>query len=160
MKVVQSGESMLVLEDSPWFNGFIFYGIGVACIVGLGASATIELTMRETLIGALAIGWPTLLGLLLLRHDRLIFDREKRQLTRERRSIRGKTTEIYDLDRVVGGRVEETPDGLDTLFQMEVQLENPSETLPFTNYRVFGNQPKLLAQIVNEWLANGNVDTR
>lgn len=160
MKIGQSGERALVLEDRPWFNGFIFYGIGVACIVGLAASAKTGLTMRETLIGALAAGWPTLLGILLLRHDRLIFDREKRQLTRERRSIWRKTTEIYELDRVVGARVEETPDGLDTLFQMEVQLANPSETLPFTSYRVFGSQPKLLAQNINEWLAQGNVDNR
>ena len=151
---------MLVLGDRPWFNGFIYYGIGVACLVGFGPFANIELTMRETLIGALAFGWPILLGILLLRHDRLIFDRGKRQLTRERRSIWGKTTEIYELDRVVRARVEETPDGLSTRFQMEMQLANPSETLPFTNYRVFGSQPKLLAQIANDWLARGSLDNR
>lgn len=156
MKVIHRTDTLLILEDRPWFNGFIIYGVGVACIVGLAALADGVLTMREMLGGVLAAGWPVVIGILLLRHDRLIFDREMQQLTQEHRSIRGKTSKIYALQRVVAARVDNTPDGLDRLFQMELQLGNPAETLPFTNYRVYGNQPKLIAQTVNDWLDAGN----
>lgn len=155
MKVVQRSDTLLVLEDRPWFNDFILFGIGMFCIAAIAVLSDGKLTMHET-VGTFAVGWPFLIGILLLSHDRLILDREKKQLTRDRRSIRGKTIEIYALEHVVAARVDKTPDGLDTLFQMELQLENPAKTLPFTKYRMYGNQPTLLAQTVNDWLDAGN----
>lgn len=153
MKVAHRSETLLTLDDRPWLNGFTLYGIGVSCIVGFAVLADGKLTMHEGLFGLLPGSWPILIGLALLQQDRLIFDRETQLLTRERRSIRGRTTKVYGLDRVVEARVEKTPDGLDMLFQMELRLSDPAEIIPFTNHRVSGRQPKVLAQAVNEWLA-------
>ena len=155
MKIVQQTDRLLVLQDRPWSNGFMLHGLIVGCIVAMVLLADRSVTAGGRLGGLIAAGLPFLIGLLLLRHDRLIFDRERRQLTREVRSIRGKSKTVYPLDRVAEARVDANSDGEGTMFQMELRLIDPAEIIAFTNSRTFGKRPRVLAQAVNDWLGKG-----
>ena len=153
MKVIHRSDTILIIEDRPWFIGILMIGMALIFLFGgmaLLSSGEILGGMMMILIG---VGVPLTIGALMVQRVRLTFDRQTGQVTRTRRSVRGLSRETCPLDRLVDARVGASIDSDGTTYRMELRLKDPAQTLPFTSYYTSGGGPDAMARTVNDWLA-------
>ena len=152
MKVIHHSDTVLVLEDRPWFIGIFMI---VMTLVFLGGGMT--LIGEGQLLGGVVMsllggGVPLLIGALMVRRVRLTFDRPSGQLSRTSRSVRDLRHEVYSLDRLVEARVAVSTDSDGSTYRTELYLRDPPETVPFTSYFTSGRKPQRMTEAVNDWL--------
>lgn len=152
MKVVHRSDTLLVLEDQPWFFGvfliamtLVFIGGGLA-LIGQG------LVLGGALLGVIGGGISALIAALTVRRVRLSLDQKTGHLTRTSRSVHGLSHEVHALDRLVEARVGVSIDSDGNTYRTELHLQDPPETVPFTSYYTNGRKPDQMAQAVNDWL--------
>lgn len=152
MKVIHRSDQMLMIEDQPWLIGILMIVMVLVFAVGgvaLLASGEVFGGLIMLLVG---IGVPLLIGAVMVQRVRLTFDRSAGTVTRTRRSVLGLTQTTHRLDRVDRARVGARTDSDGSTYRMELDLRDPSETVPFTTYHTSGRRPEEMAQAVNDWL--------
>jgi hypothetical protein len=154
MKVIHRSDSLLMIEDRPWFIGILM--IVMALIFAFGgmallASGEVFGGLMMVLVG---VGVPVLIGALMVQRVRLTFDRSAGTVVRTRRSVVGFTETKYALDRLDRARVGVSTDSDGSTYRMELELRDPAETVPFTTYHTSGRRPEAMMQAVNDWLAS------
>lgn len=152
MKVIHRSDTLLVLEDRPWFIGLLMILMALCFLYGGMALFGEGKSLGGLFMAVLGGGVPVLLAAWLVRRVRLTFDRATGQLTRTMRSVRGFSQQSYPLDRITGAKVAVNFDSDGNTYRTELQLTDPSETVPFTTYYTNGPKPEAMAQTVNDWL--------
>lgn len=152
MKVIHRSDTLLVLEDRPWFIGIFMIAMTLVFLAGSMALINEGKVLGGTFMGLLGGGVPLLIGALMVRRVRLTFDRRSEQLTRTSRSVRDLRQEVYALGRVTEAKVGVSYDSDGNTYRTELALRDPAETVPFTSYYTSGRKPDRMAEAINEWL--------
>ena len=152
MKIIHQSESQLVIEDRPWLIGILMIIMAVAFLGGSLLFFSQGEFLGGVIMGGVGVGVPLLIGILMVQRVRLTFDRSNGLLTRTRKSVFGLTQTQYSLHRLLRAYtgVSHGDDG--PTYRMELQLNDPDETVPFTTYHTSGGKPAQLVSSVNEWL--------
>lgn len=155
MKVVHRSDTLLVLEDQPWFLGLCMIAMALVFFAGSMAVAGEGQVLGAAALAVVGGGVPLLIAALMVRRVRLTFDRRTGQLIRTSRSVRGLTQEVHALDRLVEARVAVSIDSDGNTYRTELNLTDPPQTVPFTSYFTNGQKPEAMARAVNDWLGIG-----
>ncbi|MBL9051333.1 MAG: hypothetical protein JNK19_14575 [Tabrizicola sp.] len=153
MKVIHRSEALLMIEDRPRLIGIMMIAMALGFLVGSMAMFGAGLILGGVLMGLIGVGVPLLIGALMVRRVRLTFDRDAGRLTRVSRSVLGLSREDFALDRVDGAHVGISRDSEGTTYRMELRLQDPDQTVPFTTYYTSGSRPEQMAEAVNDWLS-------
>lgn len=152
MKVIHRSQSVLILEDRPWFLGIFLILMALSFIFG----GMVMMGEGQLFWGAVFAmfggGLPLLIAALMVKRVRLTLDRSTGQLTRTMRSVRGLAEESHPLDRVTIATVGVSIDSDGNTYRTELQLADPPQVVPFTSYYTNGRKPETMAQVVNDWL--------
>jgi hypothetical protein len=152
MKVIERTDTTLVLEDQPWLLGAFVILAVVLFLAGGMVMVASGLLLGGLGMAVLGAGVPLLIGALMVRRVRLTLDLGTGLVTRASRSVAGLTLAQYALDRVVGAQVAQSRSRDSTTSRLELVLQGPPETVPFTSYYISGNRPEALCRTVNHWL--------
>jgi hypothetical protein len=152
MKIIHQSESQLVIEDRPWLIGIMMIVMAVAFLGGSLLMFSQGEMLGGAIMGLVGVGVPVLIGVLMVQRVRLTFDRSSGLLTRTRKSVFGLTQKQYSLHRLLRAYtgVSHGDDG--PTYRLELQLNEPDETVPFTTYHTSGGKPAALTEAVNQWL--------
>jgi hypothetical protein len=153
MKVLHHSETLLVLENRPWFLGILLIVMALAFAFGGLAMMGEGMVLGGAFFALFGAGIPILIAALMVRRVRLTFDRSTGLLTRTMRSVRGLAQESHALDRLKAAMVAVSHDSDGSTYRTELQLTDPDQTVPFTSYYTSGRKPEVMAQAVNDWLA-------
>lgn len=154
MKVIHLSDRLLVLEDKPWFIGIFMIVFGLMFIAASMALIGEGKVLGGIFMGLVGGGVPFLIGALMVKRVRLIFDRQAGQLTRISRSVRGLTQSDYALDRLVEAKVGVSYDSDGNTYRTELHLKDPPEIVPFTSYYTSGRKPDRMVEAINDWLTD------
>ncbi|MFN4204499.1 MAG: hypothetical protein ACK4GM_15745 [Tabrizicola sp.] len=152
MKILHRSETLIVLEDRPWFIGSMLILMALVFISGglrIMAESSVPGGVLFAMFGG---GVPLLVAALMVRRVRLTLDRSTGQLTRTMRSIRGLSRQSFPLARLVRAEVGSSTDSDGTSYRTELHLTGPTEKVPFTDYYTSGRKPEAMAQAINDWL--------
>jgi hypothetical protein len=152
MKVIHRSDTLLVLEDRPWFLGVFLIAMALAFIFGGLAMMGEGMALGGAFFALFGGGVPILIAALMVRRVQLTLDRSTGHLTRTMRSVRGLTKESHMLERLNSAKVAVSYDSDGNTYRTELQLTDPDQTVPFTNYYTNGKKPEVMAQAVNDWL--------
>jgi hypothetical protein len=156
MKVLHRSESLLVLEDRPWFLGIMLIIMALGFLFGGMAMIGEGLLLGGATIALVGGGVPILIAALMVRRVRLTLDRSTGLLTRTMRSVRGLAQESHPLDRLTKATVAVSYDSDGNTYRTELHLTDPDQTVPFTTYYTSGRQPDAMAKAVNDWLGTSH----
>ncbi|MFM7334056.1 MAG: hypothetical protein ACKO2N_17075 [Tabrizicola sp.] len=152
MKVIHRSDTLLVLEDRPWFLGIFMIAMSL-CFVAGGLAMTGEgMLLGGAFFAMFGGGIPLLIAALMVRRVRVSLDRSSGQITRIERSVRGLKRTTYPLDRLQEAKVGVSYDSDGNTYRTELRLTGPEETVPFTSYYTSGRKPEVMAEAVNDWL--------
>jgi hypothetical protein len=152
MKVIHRTDTLLMIEDRPWFIGILMIVMALTFAFGAMALLSAGKILGGLAMGLLGTGVPLLIGALMVQRVRLAFDRQTGQMTRTCRTVRGLTQQSFALDRLAEARVGVSFDSDGNTYRTELLLQGPSETVPFTSYYTSGRKPEQMAEAVNDWL--------
>lgn len=152
MRIIHRSETLLVLEDRPWFLGLLMICMALCFIAGGMALMGEGKTLGGAFFALFGGGIPLLIAALIVRRVRLTLDRSTAQITRTMRSVRGLSETSHSLDRLTKATVGVSYDSDGNTYRTELQLSDPDQTVPFTNYYTNGKKPEAMAQAVNDWL--------
>jgi hypothetical protein len=152
MKVIHRTDSVLILEDRPWFLGVFLILMALCFIFGGMAMVGAGQWLGGAFFALFGGGLPLLIAALMVRRVRLTLDRSTGQLTRTMRSVRGLSQESHPLDRLTKASVGVSTDSDGNTCRTELQLADPPQVVPFTSYYTNGRKPETMAQAVNDWL--------
>lgn len=155
MKIIHRSDTLLMIEDRPWFIGILMiltaltFLFGGLALVGTGEPFG---GLMMILAGA---GVPLTIAALMVQRVRLTLDRTTGRITRTARSVRGLRQSVYAFDRLQAARLGSSTDSDGTTYRMELSLNNPAETVPLTSYYSGGIKAQRLCDAVNAWLEGG-----
>ena len=152
MKAIHRSDTLLMIEDRPWFIGLLMILIALTFLFGgLALLGTGELFggLMMILVG---VGVPLTIASLMVQRVRLTLDRTTGRITRTARSVRGLRQTVYAFDRLQAASLGSSTDSDGTAYRMELRLENPAETVPLTSYYSGGIRAQRLCDAVNAWL--------
>jgi hypothetical protein len=152
MKVILRSDTLLVLEDRPWFIGIFMIAMSLCFTAGGLAMMGEGMLLGGAFFALFGGGIPLLIAALMVKRVRLTLDRSTGQLTRTMRSIRGLSQDVYLLDRLTKASVGVSYDSDGNTYRTELILADPPETVPFTSYYTSGKRPETMARAVNDWL--------
>lgn len=152
MKVLHRSDTLLVLEDRPWFLGIMLIVMALVFVFGGLAMMGEGLLLGGAAFALFGGGIPVLIAALMVQRVRLTLDRSTGQLTRTMRSVRGLSTESHPLGRLRTATVGVSSDSDGSTYRTELQLTDPPQTVPFTSYYTSGKKPETMARAVNDWL--------
>jgi hypothetical protein len=154
MKVIHRSDTLLMLEDRPWFLGlFLVFFALVFAFGGLAMMGEGKI-LGGAFFALFGAGIPLLIAALMVRRVRVSLDRSTGQITRIERSVRGLTRTTYALDRLQEARVGVSYDSDGNTYRTELRLTGPEETVIFTSYYTSGRKPEAMAEAVNDWLTS------
>jgi hypothetical protein len=152
MKVIHRSDTLLVLEDQPWFIGLFMIAMALVFVAGSMVLISKGQFLGGAALGLVGGGVPILIAALMVRRVRLTLDRSSGHLIRTSRSVRGLTQEVYAMNRLVEARVGVSVDSDGNTYRTELHLQSPTETVPFTSYFTNGRKPEQMVTAVNDWL--------
>ncbi|MCU0902245.1 MAG: hypothetical protein MUE83_00015 [Tabrizicola sp.] len=152
MRVIHRSDTLLVLEDRPWFIGIFMIAMALVFLAASMALISEGLVLGGVFMGLLGGGVPVLIGALMVRRVRLTFDRQAGRLIRTSRSVSGLQRGEYALDRLVEAKVGVSYDSDGNTYRTELSLRDPPETVPFTSYYTSGKKPDRMTEAINDWL--------
>ena len=101
MKVVHRSDTLLVVEDRPWFFGLMLIAMALSMIFGGMVMVREGPVWGGAILVLIGGGVPILIAALMVQRVRLTLDRATGTLTRTMRSVRGQAQDSY---RQAGGR--------------------------------------------------------
>jgi hypothetical protein len=153
MKVIHRSDTLLVLEDRPWFIGIFMIAMSLCFVAGGMAMMGKGMVLGGAFFAMFGGGIPLLIAALMVRRVRLTLDRSTGQLSRTVRSVRGLSQQDFALDRLTKAAVGVSYDSDGNTYRTELALVDPPATVPFTSYYTNGRKPEAMAKAVNDWLA-------
>lgn len=153
MKVIHRSDTLLVLEDRPWFLGIFMIAMSLCFVAGGLAMMGEGMLLGGAFFAMFGGGIPLLIAALMVRRVRVSLDRSSGQITRIERSVRGLKQTTHSLARLQEAKVGVSYDSDGNTYRTELRLTGPEETVPFTSYYTSGRKPEVMAEAVNAWLA-------
>lgn len=156
MKVIHRSDTLLMIEDRPWFLGGLMIAMALLFLFGgLALLGSGEIFGGLMMLG-IGVGVPLTIAALMVQRVRVTLDRSTGQMTRTVRSVRGLSRTAHALGRVAAARVGATSDSDGTAYRLELVLDDPAEVVPFTSYYSGGTRAQRLSEAVNAWLTTGH----
>ena len=150
MKVVHRSDTLLVVEDRPWFFGLMLIAMALSMIFGGMVMVREGPVWGGAILVLIGGGVPILIAALMVQRVRLTLDRATGTLTRTMRSVRGQAQESYRLDRPRRAVVGVSTDSEGTTSRAELQLADPPQAVPFTTYCTNGKRPEAMVDAIND----------
>lgn len=153
MKVIHRSDTLLMIEDRPWFLGGLMIVIALVFLFGGTAILGKGQVFGGLMMILVGVGVPLTIAALMVQRVRVTLDRSTGQVTRTARSVRGLSQTAYALNRLTTTRVGATSDSDGTAYRLELVLDDSAEVVPFTSYYSGGTRAQRLSETVNAWLA-------